>query len=139
MDYVSLLSHQLEISPTVSVLSVVLDLLDDEEVESVEQLTVRVQPAEGEEEGVVIQQPDTEVSIVSDDGENLNKILKSLVRLKYLPQCFWFVYKFNSSCLTRKEEKQQGDIYRMILVRASLLLTKMGLSIGLRDKAIIYL
>ena len=33
-------------------LSVVLDLLDDEEVESAEQLTVRVQPAEGEEQGV---------------------------------------------------------------------------------------
>ena len=70
MDYVPLLSHQLEISPTVSVVSVVLNLLDDEEVESVEQLTVRVEPAEGEEQGVVILQPDTEVSIVSDDGEN---------------------------------------------------------------------
>ena len=67
----------------------VLDLLDDEEVESVEQLTVRVQPAEGEEQGVVIQQPDTEVFIISDDGENSYNILKSLVRLKYLPQYFW--------------------------------------------------
>ena len=51
-------------------LSVVLDLLDDEEVESVEQLIVRVHPTEGEGEGVVIQQPDTEVFIVSDDGED---------------------------------------------------------------------
>ena len=50
-------------------LSVVLDLLDDEEVESVEQLTVRVQPAEGEEQRVVIQQPDTDISVDSDNGE----------------------------------------------------------------------
>ena len=70
-------------------LSVVLDLLDDEEVESVEQLTVRVQPAEGEEQGVVIQQLDTEVFIISDDGEDSYNILMSLVRLKYLPQYFW--------------------------------------------------
>ena len=54
MDYVPPLNHQLEISPTVSMLSVVQDLLDDEEVESVEQLTVRVQLAEGEKQGVVI-------------------------------------------------------------------------------------
>ena len=69
-DYVPLLGRQLEISPGVALLSVVLDLLDNTEVEALEQFTVTVEPAEGEEQGVVIQQPDTEVFIVSDDGKN---------------------------------------------------------------------
>ncbi|CAI8022690.1 Endothelin-converting enzyme 1 [Geodia barretti] len=66
-DYVPILGRQLEISPGVALLSVVLDLLDDTEVEALEQFTVTVEPAEGEEQGVMIQQPDTEVFIVSDD------------------------------------------------------------------------
>ena len=69
-DYVPILGRQLEISPGVALLSVVLDLLDDTEVEALEQFTVTVEPAEGEEQGVMIQQPDTEVFIVSDDGKN---------------------------------------------------------------------
>ena len=70
MDYVSLGGQELEISPTVSRLSVALVLLDDTEVESIEMLSLSVEPAEGEEQGVVVVQRETEVSIVSDDGKN---------------------------------------------------------------------
>ena len=68
LDYVAQSGLQLEVSPTVSLLTVVLALLDDGEIESLEQLTVTVEPAEGEV-GVIISQPDTEVFIVSDDGK----------------------------------------------------------------------
>ena len=69
LDYVAVSSHQLEVSPSLPLLIVTLGLLDDEEVEPTEQLTVTLQSAEGER--VEIDRPETEVFIISDDGKSV--------------------------------------------------------------------
>ena len=66
LDYVPLFNHQLEIFPSVSILTVAITVLDDMDIETLEQLTVAV---ETEGERVVIDQSETQVYIVSDDGK----------------------------------------------------------------------